>query len=1090
MALLPPNKDNGAFRNKVTTMTLKIFSALLFLSSITAAAQVRVWQGTLTLPTYEEAAPDLNPPFDQYANTRFDYPYTLRDNLTDRRTDHAWRAVYLENEYLKCSVLPDLGGHVYTCTDKISGQPMFYANPSIKKAAISYRGAWAAFGIEFNFPVSHNWVSLSPVDFAFGAKEDGSASVTVSNVDRVYGMQWSVELVLRPHSTVLEERVTLNNRSDVRHRFYWWNNAGVQVWDDSRIQYPMRFAASHGFREVTPWPVEDGTDFSIIKNQTKGPVSLFVHGSREPFMGVWHPHTNAGTAHYADYAQLPAKKIWSWGTDPDGLDWRKTLSDNDSAYVEIQAGLFRNQETYAFLEPRQTFKFSEFWMPVREIGGISRANLAGVVHLGREQGALHVGLNVNQPVAGATLRIALGDQTIFQEKADLVPQHSWTHEAANADPQQKYTFELRDAKGTVLLAQTEGQYDWTPIEDVHVGPQPAYQIAEPERRTEDDWARLGNDEELDGNPLKALQTYQDGLHKFSDSFELNKAAGRLCASLLRFEEAKQHLEPVFARDTSDPEISYYLGIAYDGLGQNRRARESYEAAARSPEFRAAAGVRLAEFSAREGNLNRAESYLQQATAAAPDDLRSAEELVAVFAAEGQKEESQKLAREWLARFPQSYFLAEQIGKPDLPHLADDANRVLNVASEYMRLGMYTQALAVLSREYPAAVADESEPGQLPPGKHPLVAYYRAYCREKLGQSGTNDFNAAANLAMDYVFPSRAEDLEVLTAALHSNAQNASAHYLLGTLYFSKGVTDQALAEWDQARKLNPQIRVLHASLGRALLHEKNDPEQALSVFQEGLHNDPKNIALYTGIDQALSILDRPAKERVAALEQYPDLAHMPTSLVYELILNLTEGGEFEKATALFHNRFFQREEGGTNVRQVWLEVQIRHALAMAHQGQCSNAIQAVDNLARPVPDLAFTHDGLEPFLESARFYYLMGSVYQSCKMPDKALRSFKLAAEKTSFSDAAWVWKASQQLPDSDQASAKQKLQTVLERVQKPDGSESRSGQWFYNAGMLDVESGNTQRATREFRQALLSADSLMTYHLTRLAMSANNVSQ
>ena len=102
-------------------------------------------------------------------------------------------------------------------------------------------------------------------------------------------------------------------------------------------------------------------------------------------MGVWHPHTNTGTVHYADYAQLPAKKIWSWGTDPDGLDWRKALSDNDSAYVEVQAGLFRNQETYAFLEPRQTISFSEFWMPVRDIGGISRANLAGVVHLNRQQ---------------------------------------------------------------------------------------------------------------------------------------------------------------------------------------------------------------------------------------------------------------------------------------------------------------------------------------------------------------------------------------------------------------------------------------------------------------------------------------------------------------------------------------------------------------------------------------------------------------------------------------------------------------------------------------------------------------------------------
>ena len=460
---------------------------LLLLSSM-STAQVRVWQGTFTLPTYQEGAPDPNPAFDQYAKGRFNYPYTLRNNLVDRRRDHAWRAVFLENKYLKCWILPDLGGHLYTCTDKVTGQPMFYANPSLKKAAISYRGAWAAFGIEFNFPVSHNWVSLSPVDFAFRTNPDGSASVIVGNVDRVYGMQWTVELVLRPESTVLEQKVTLSNRSDVRHRFYWWNNAGVEVWDDSRIEYPMRFTASHGFREVAPWPVQaDGNDLSLVKNQTKGPVSLFVHGSREPFMGVWHPHTNTGTVHFADYAELPAKKIWSWGTDADGLDWRKTLSDNNSAYVEVQAGLFRDQETYAFLQPRDTIKFSEFWMPVRDTGGISRANLAGVVYLSRKENTLLVGLNVNHTVPKGQLRISAQGQTVFQEKADLAPERTWRHELAGADGKQKYTFELLDAKGAVLLRHTEGEYDWTPVEEVHVGPQPVHRIPDPERRSEDDW---------------------------------------------------------------------------------------------------------------------------------------------------------------------------------------------------------------------------------------------------------------------------------------------------------------------------------------------------------------------------------------------------------------------------------------------------------------------------------------------------------------------------------------------------------------------------------------------------------------------------
>jgi hypothetical protein len=104
-------------------------------------------------------------------------------------------------------------------------------------------------------------------------------------------------------STLLESQATLNNRSDVRHRFYWWSNGGIQAWDDTRVCYPMRYSAAHGFADVDHWPVDSsGTDLSIVGNHTHGPVSRFVYGSREPFMGIWNPHTNACVAHFADYS--------------------------------------------------------------------------------------------------------------------------------------------------------------------------------------------------------------------------------------------------------------------------------------------------------------------------------------------------------------------------------------------------------------------------------------------------------------------------------------------------------------------------------------------------------------------------------------------------------------------------------------------------------------------------------------------------------------------------------------------------------------------------------------------------------------------
>jgi len=119
-----------------------VFLACFLPSALIAAGKgssaVRAWPDSMTIPTSQEGLPDPNPPFDQFReHGPFNYPYTLRHNLVDRRTPRKWRTLNLENKYLKCSVLPDLGGHLYTCTGKINGASMYYANQSIKFARIA-----------------------------------------------------------------------------------------------------------------------------------------------------------------------------------------------------------------------------------------------------------------------------------------------------------------------------------------------------------------------------------------------------------------------------------------------------------------------------------------------------------------------------------------------------------------------------------------------------------------------------------------------------------------------------------------------------------------------------------------------------------------------------------------------------------------------------------------------------------------------------------------------------------------------------------------------------------------------------------------
>jgi Tfp pilus assembly protein PilF len=1071
-------------RSKSGSYAWLILLLLVLLSAVPAGAQVRVWEGTLTLPVTEEGNPDPNPPFDQQATTRFNYPYTLRTELTGERRNHDLRAIYVENEYLKCSVLPDIGGHVYTCLDKISGQPMFYANASLKKAQIGYRGAWSAFGVEFNFPVSHNWMSMSPVDFSYAKHDDGSASITVGNIDRVYGMEWSVELVLRPGSTVLEQHVRLSNRNDVRQRFYWWSNAAVRVWDDSHIQYPMRYAAAHGFAEIQPWPIDvQGKDLSIIKNQTDGPVSLFVHGSREDFMGIWNPHSHTGTAHFAQYEQLPAKKIWSWGVDADGLDWRTALSDDNSAYSEVQGGLFRNQETYAFLQPRQHISFTEYWMPVRELGGISRANLSAVVHLERKNDWLVISLNANQKIPGATIRLLDENESLLSEKDDLRPEKTWTKQVPLPDTNRKYTFELQDQRGVVLLRQTEGQYEWANDSNIKLGPQSNYVIPAENTRTEDDWLQAGVDEELNGEKLLAVATYAKALQKFPTSFELQKAYGRILCSLQRFEAAQLVLAAAHARNTTDGEVSYYWGMALEGIGKDAEALDAYEDAMRSPEHRAAASLRTAEWKARHGKMPEAQMLIAESLAAAPDDLRVLEIQVALANASNDSPTATKQAQLLLQRFPNSAFLREEAGNPDLAHLSADPYRVLNIAAQYARLGLYPKAVKVLLRTYPSVPSDQHEPGIRPPQDNPLVAYALGYSRERSGGSGATDYARASKLSTLYVFPSTTEDRVALDAALRSNPNDATAHSLLGTWYFARAMTSEALREWNHARELQAQIPALDTSLGWALLHETHDPAKALSVFEEGITNDPQNAVNYSGATTALAILGNPVAQRVQVLERYPDLKTMPLPLIYDLALNKTEAGDFAGATALFHNRFFGREEGGLNVRQVWIEVKLQQIQSRAKSAYCKEALAEANAIGTPVAGLDFTQNGLDAFLNSPHTKYLLAQTYNTCGEKTKALALFKEVAADTELSNLLWASQAAQHLDNYDSAKWTEVLTTAISRAEQQSQRNNSNAWWMYIAGNLRLAVGQRESGARELRDALLLPDSRMAHHYIRLAL-------
>ena len=109
---------------------------------------------------------------------------------------------------------------------------------------------------------------------------------------------------------------------------------------------------------------------------------------------------------------------------------------------------------------------------------------------------------------------------------------------------------------------------------------------------------------------------------------------------------------------------------------------------------------------------------------------------------------------------------------------------------------------------------------------------------------------------------------------------------------------------------------------------------------------------------------RPAADRASALESYPQMQSAPVVLIFRLVRLLGESGDFDQAEELLQNRFFLREEGGANIRDVYVRLKLQRARSAVAKGQCALALETVQHLADPVPTLPFTAKGMAPFATS------------------------------------------------------------------------------------------------------------------------------
>ncbi|MCU0251730.1 MAG: DUF5107 domain-containing protein, partial [Vicinamibacterales bacterium] len=406
------------------------------------AATVRTYKKVIR--TYPFSDPNPIPVVDRI------YPYFRFDGYTDTPVDKAWTVVELENDYLRVTVFPEIGGKIWSAVEKSTGRSFIYDNRVVKFRDIAMRGPWTSGGIEPNYGIiGHTPNCATPVDYETSTGGFG-ARVVVGVLDLLTRTPWRLEITLPSDAAYFTTRSIWHNATPIEQPYYTWMNTGIKAAGNLELIYPGTHHIGHG-GEVAPWPVDPATgrNLAFYEQNNFGPYkSYHVVGRYTDFFGAYWHDDEFGMGRYSTRDDKLGKKAWIWGLSRQGMIWEKLLTDTDGQYVEVQSGRLFNQAAEAStftpfkhrgFEPHSTDTWTEYWFPVKGTGGFVDARPRGVLNV-ILPGAVRPGPSPGAPPTKAqALEVRLsaleriddpievldGDRVVFSTRLQLAPMEMW-----------------------------------------------------------------------------------------------------------------------------------------------------------------------------------------------------------------------------------------------------------------------------------------------------------------------------------------------------------------------------------------------------------------------------------------------------------------------------------------------------------------------------------------------------------------------------------------------------------------------------------------------------------------------------------------
>lgn len=780
---------------------------------------VKAWREKVVIPTYEVGTPEKNPIFLEkrvyQGSSGVVYPYPVIESISDEKTDKEYEVVFIENEYIKVMILPELGGRVQMAYDKIRRRHFIYYNHVIKPALVGLTGPWISGGIEFNWPQHHRPSTFMPVDTAIEHNSDGSVTVWVSEMERMFHQKGMAGFTLRPGHAYLEIKGAVYNRTDVPQTFLWWANPAVAVNDHYQSVFPPDINAvfDHGKRAVSSFPIATGTyykmdysagvDISNYKNIFV-PTSYMAVNSKYDFEGGYENDTKAGMLHVANHHISPGKKQWTWGNGDFGRAWDRNLTDTDGPYIELMAGVYtENQPDFTWLQPYEEKSFVQYFLPYRELGIVKNATKDLLMNIDQDGKSGKVNFKIfatsEQHVC---VELRDDDGTVYYSKEVTITPENIMEENVDVKGAKLCQLNLNiTAGGRTLLTWHSEPDEVKPIPDAAE----AALLPEEIKTTEQLYLTGLHLEQYRHATYNPVDYYEEALRRDPLDVRNNNALGLWYIRKGRFERAEKYLRTavrVLMKRNPNPydgEPIYNLGLALKYQGRTDEAYDQFYKSTWNGAWQDAGYFACAQISLMCNRLDDALDEIDRSLIRNWHNHKARALKATLLRKAGRNDEALKLIEESLGidRFNYGCLFEKYLitGDDDTLQLLKTmmrrcANNYDEIALDYCAAGCTCEALKLWN------IAIEE--GALTP----MTYYYMGWCNAATDADAAKEqFAKAEAYPSDYCFPNRLEAVLALNCAMAHLPRAAKAPYYLGCLYYDKRQYDLAIKAWE--RSLQP-----------------------------------------------------------------------------------------------------------------------------------------------------------------------------------------------------------------------------------------------------------------------------------------------